>query len=211
MAQGPATRAVAATLALLGWFALGLQLYLMMRLNGSQNIPLSFTLTNFFSFFTILGNLLVAIVCTFAALTLDKPSPNVQAAVLTYIVIVSAGYSLLLRHIWNPQGTQKLADELLHDVIPVLYFLFWLAFCRRRRPLAWGKAFKWLIFPGVYLLCALTRSSVTGWYPYPFLDPAQVSKASIFIVIFVFLVAFILIGLVVIALTRRNRADTLQQ
>jgi len=211
MAQGQATRAAAATLALIGWFALGLQLYLMVRLNGSQNLPLSFTLTNFFSFFTILGNLLVAIVCTFAALTLDKPSPNVQAAAATYIVIVGAGYSLLLRHIWNPQGTQKLADELLHDVVPVLYVVFWLAFCRKRKSLAWGRAFQWLLFPGIYFFCAMTRGSVTGWYPYPFLDPAQVSKASIFIVIFVFLVAFILIGLVVIALTRRNRADTLQQ
>ena len=139
MAHGQATRGAAATLAvtlaailaLMGWFALGLQLYLMVQLNGSRNIPLSFTLTNFFSFFTILGNLLVAIVCTLMALTRDKPSPNVQAAAATYIVIVGAGYSLLLRHIWNPHGTQKLADELLHDVIPVLYVLFWFAFWRR--------------------------------------------------------------------------------
>ena len=201
----------AAILAVVSWFALGLQLYLMVRLNSAQNIALSFTLTNFFSYFTILSNLLVAIVYSFAALSLDKLSPSIQAATATYIVIVSAGYSLLLRHVWNPQGTQKVADELLHDVIPALYALFWLVFCRKRRSLSWTPAFKWLIFPGIYFFYVMVRGSVAGWYPYPFLDPAQASKASIFIVIFGFLVAFIIIGLVVIALTRRNPADTLQQ
>ena len=37
-----------------------------------------------------------------------------------YIAIVGITYSLLLRHMWNPQGTQKIADVLLHDVVPVL-------------------------------------------------------------------------------------------
>jgi len=36
------------------------------------------------------------------------------------MTMVGAGYTLLLRHLWNPQGAQKLADILLHDVVPVL-------------------------------------------------------------------------------------------
>jgi apolipoprotein N-acyltransferase len=127
----------------------------------------------------------------------------------TYIAVVGTGYTLLLRHIWDPQGLQKVADVLLHDAIPVLYVLFWFIFCRKRKVLSWSDAFSWLILPTAYLIYSMVRGSITGWYPYHFLDPAQVSHTSIFIVIVGFIVAFIIMGLIVIALTRRNSADTL--
>lgn len=209
MPRSPAARATASILALLSWFALGLQLYLSLVLNNAQGIPLSQTLINFFSFFTILSNLLVALVYTFTALTPDKPSPNLQAAMATYIAVVGTGYTLLLRHIWDPQGLQKVADVLLHDAIPVLYVLFWFVFCRKRKALSWSDAFSWLILPTAYLIYSMVRGSTTGWYPYHFLDPAQVSRTSIFIVIVGFIVVFIIMGLIVVALTRRNSADTL--
>jgi hypothetical protein len=208
MPQSPAARSTAAVLALLSWSALILQLYLTLKLNNALGIPLSRTLINFFSFFTVLSNLLIALVHTFTALTSDKPSPNLQAAMATYIAVVASGYSLLLRHIWNPQGLQKVADVLLHDAIPILYVLFWFIFCRKRKALSWSDAFSWLIVPTLYLIYSMVRGSITGWYPYHFLDPAQVSHTSIFIVIISFIVAFIIMGLIVIALTRRNSVDT---
>jgi len=41
---------------------------------------------------------------------------------------VGVSYSLLLRHLRNPQGAQKIADILLHDVVPVMYLGYWLIF-----------------------------------------------------------------------------------
>jgi len=35
----------------------------------------------------------------------------------------------------------------------------------------------WLLFPIVYAIYALVRGGLTGWYPYPFLNP-DVSGAS---------------------------------
>jgi hypothetical protein len=31
----------------------------------------------------------------------------------------------LLRHLWHPQGWQFIADELLHDVMPLLFLGYW--------------------------------------------------------------------------------------
>lgn len=208
MPHTPLARAAAACLALISWFALALQLYLVIGLNNAQGIPLSFTLVNYFSFFTVLSNLLIAVIYTLTALTPDKPSPNLQAATAAYIAVVGTGYSLLLRHIWDPQGLQKLADVLLHDAIPVLYVLFWLIFCRKRKSLPWSAAFSWLIAPTIYLIYSMIRGSITGWYPYHFLDPAQAGYTSVFIVIAGFIIAFVVVGLGAIALTRRNPADT---
>jgi hypothetical protein len=48
----------------------------------------------------------------------------VQSGAAIYIAIVGIVYSFALRHIWDPQGLQKIADMLLHDSLPVLYVAF---------------------------------------------------------------------------------------
>ncbi len=61
------------------------------------------------------------------------PSPSVQAGTAVYIAIVGIIYQLLLRQLWNPQGAQWVADVLLHAVIPAGYVLYWLIFAPRAR------------------------------------------------------------------------------
>src|ERR1700722_9840931 len=117
-------RVYAAAGALLGWFALTLQFYLVL-LQSQAGLAMLGAVITYFSFFTILTNLLVALV--FTAITMRPAagwaqfflSPSVQAATSVYIAIVGAVYQLLLRHLWNPQGAQWVADVLLHAVIPV--------------------------------------------------------------------------------------------
>src|SRR5271155_688868 len=103
-------RAYATIGALTGWFALVLQLYLMLaQADGSAGAVFGIVVT-FFSFFTILTNLLVALVYTFVALRQDGGGffrrPSVQAATTVYIAIVSLCYHLLLRKLWHPEGGQ---------------------------------------------------------------------------------------------------------
>ena len=78
-------------------------------------------------------------------------------------------YNLVLRFLWDPQGWQLVADELLHTVIPLLFLLYWFLFVKRRN-LYWKDAFLWLIYPFVYLLYVFFRGAITGLYPYPFID-----------------------------------------
>jgi hypothetical protein len=37
-------------------------------------------------------------------------------------------YSLVLPELWNPEGVQKLADLMLHDLVPLLYVACWFVF-----------------------------------------------------------------------------------
>ncbi len=158
-------------IALTAWAGLVLQFVL---------IP---SLLNYFSYFTILTNLLLAVgTSTLAwapatALGRFFSRPPVQAGLALYIAVVGLTYSLLLRHTWNPQGAQKLADLLLHDVTPVLYLAYWLLKAPKAA-LAGRYAFLWLTYPLTYLGYALLRGRYDGFYPYPFINAAQLGYAQ---------------------------------
>ena len=109
------------------WFAVILQFYLII-VNRQASIPE--TIIRFFSFYTILTNIMVA-VC-FTALWLSPASrigrffskKGTLTAATVYITIVSIVYNLILRFLWDPQGWQRLADELLHVIVPLIFLLF---------------------------------------------------------------------------------------
>jgi hypothetical protein len=202
-------RIYAAVGALLGWFALVLQLCLMIiQAPGPERLGAVIT---FFSFFTILTNMLTALVFTAVAL---QPKggwgqwlrqPSIQAATAVYIAIVGMVYQLLLRQLWNPQGAQWVADVLLHSIVPVGYVLYWLLFAPRTG-LSWRDAVTWLAYPGVYLVYTLARGAVSGLYPYPFVDVKVLGYAGVLPRAAGFLLVFLGMGLLVVAVGRWMRA-----
>jgi hypothetical protein len=202
-----AMRIYATAGALLGWFALTLQLYLILVHSPARGVAMLGTVITFFSFFTILTNLLVALVFTAAAFRPEAGwvelfrRPSMQAGTVVYIAIVGIAYQLLLRQLWNPQGAQWVADGLLHSVIPVGYVLYWLLFAPRSE-LRWMDAVAWLAYPGVYLVYILARGAVSGIYPYPFVDVNVLGYAGVLIRAGVFLVVFLGMGLLIVAVAR---------
>jgi len=171
------SRIAAGFVALATWFALVLQLVLILSRASADGVSPAAEVGRYFSYFTILTNLLVAAATTFAALAPGSrvgrwfAQPSVCGAIVTYIAFVGIMYELLLRHTWNPQGWQRVADTLLHDVTPLLFAAYWLAFVPRRSVQA-GDLPWWLLYPIAYLAYAMIRGAVTGAYPYHFLDPA---------------------------------------
>jgi hypothetical protein len=199
----PDMRIYAAVGAVLGWFALALQLYLMLlKVPAGQMLG---TVITFFSFFTILINILVALVLTVAGLRPGRGQwfhrPSVQAGTAVYIAIVGCSYQLLLRHLWNPQGAQWLADILLHSVIPLVYILYWLLFAPRTG-LRWKDALAWLVCPAVYFVYVLARGALIGIYPYPFVDVTALGYAGVFVSAGIFLLVFLGTGLLIVAVGR---------
>jgi hypothetical protein len=95
-----------------------------------------------------------------------------QSAIAVYLFIVFVGYNLLLRHIWTPTGLQFWVDELLHDIIPILFLIYWVFFVLKGRLNALHPI-SWLLYPVLYLLFALMRGAIDGFYPYPFIDVEQ--------------------------------------
>jgi hypothetical protein len=203
-------RIYAAVGALLGWFALALQLYLMLAQSPPSGVARLGAVITFFSFFTILTNLLVAVVFTAVVFRPQTAwgewlcSPSVQAGTAVYIVIVGIVYQLLLRQLWNPQGAQWLADVLLHSIIPVGYVLYWLLYAPRAG-LTWKHALAWLVYPGVYLVYTLARGAVSHVYPYPFVDVNQLGYSGVLVRAAMLLVVFLGMGLLVVAVGRRTR------
>ncbi len=94
-------RGCALVLALMGWFALGLQWHLTHALVIADGRGMTAALSVFFGYFTILTNLLATVCLTaliFVPAISDKMARVVSAEAF-YIAVVGIVYSLLLRHI----------------------------------------------------------------------------------------------------------------
>jgi hypothetical protein len=177
------TKIYAAIGAAIGWFALLLQLWLIIA-NRVTSIPEA--IIRYFSFFTILTNILVAI--SFTAVYLngitDKgiffTRPKTLTATAVYITIVGLIYNTILRFLWAPQGMQQLADELLHTIIPIGFIIFWLVFVPKQN-IAWATVLPFTIYPLVYLVYTLLRGPLAQWYPYPFVDVKELGYPKVFI------------------------------
>ncbi|NRF41040.1 Pr6Pr family membrane protein [Pedobacter foliorum] len=163
------------------WFALVAQFYL-----TTQNalVPVDESVIRYFSFFTVLTNIIVA-VC-FTALLFKKEGssfftkPGTLTATAVYISVVAIIYNLILRFTWEPKGLQMVVDELLHAIVPLIFVVYWLMYVPKNT-LKWRDTFSWLIYPFIYLMFILFRGSVSGFYPYPFVDVAKYGYETVFV------------------------------
>lgn len=191
------------------WFALIIQLILMLKTVNTAGFSTLKTLTNFFSYFTILSNLLVAVCLTSVLITpLSKAGSffskaGVQSGIAVYIFIVGLVYNLVLRSIWNPKGWQLVADNLLHVSVPLLYIIYWF-FYTPKKVLHWKAILPWLLFPALYLAWSLLRGPVADWYPYPFIHAGNLGYVKVAINSLFVLIAILLTGLGLVAINRRK-------
>tara|TARA_R110001592_G_scaffold178480_4_gene419520 strand:+ start:1647 stop:2261 length:615 start_codon:yes stop_codon:yes gene_type:complete len=194
-------RTLSIIFALIGWFAIVIQYYLMLE-NRVAGIPE--TTIRFFSFFTILTNLLATIYFTRQAIVGDKNnrfnSPGVLTAITVYISIVGLVYQLILRQIWEPEGLSMLVDELLHSVNPLLVICFWYLY-ENKQKVSFKQIPRWLIYPLVYLIFILFRGSISEFYPYPFVDVSAlglsqvlINSAGLLLVFFIMSALFVFTG-----------------
>lgn len=190
------------SIALIGWFAVLAQLYLMIE---NRTASIAETIVRFFSFFTILTNTLVA--CYFLYQSIDlKQNPksifnraDSLTAITIYITIVGLVYQFVLRHVWQPAGLQMIVDELLHTIIPVLVIVYWLFYEDKSR-LFWKNIPSFLIYPLLYLAYILIRGGFSGFYPYHFINVMNLGWSTVmqnaFLLIGTFLIfSFVFVGL----------------
>lgn len=189
----------------IGWFALALQYWLAMTGDAGPG-PLQRSI-NFFSYFTILTNLLAALAMTMPTLTPASAlgrflsRPGVRGAITAWIIVVAAVYALVLQSLWSPQGLALVADMLLHYVVPILFVLDWLMFVPRRelRP---GHALAWLAWPAAYAGWSLLRGAISGFYPYPFLEVPRLGYGAVGLNMAAVLAAFAAVGALLVMADR---------
>jgi hypothetical protein len=115
-------------------------------------------------------------------------------------------YAVLLRNLWHPHGVQLLADIVLHDAIPFLYPLYWLAFLPKGS-LRWSDPALWLVYPVLYFLYSMLRGAAFGIYLYPFFDVAQLGFARVSMNGIGLLAVFFGLGVVLIGIDHALASD----
>lgn len=206
-------RLASAGLALLAWSALLLQLLLSIRLALANGHGIGQGLLVYTGFFTILSNLLVALVLTAWAGARRRARsgwlrrPGTAAVAAAGIAVVAVAYHLLLRQVWDPRGWQLLADQLLHYLVPAGYLLWWWLVPGRQR-LRWRQWPAWLAWPVAYLAYVLVRGELTGLYPYPFIEVPRLGYAIAVANAGAILAGYALVAAALLQLTRwRTRPD----
>lgn len=139
------------------------------------NMQMGWNVANFFSFFTIQSNILiVGLLLTIGIgnlLGITKSIASLRGALTLYISMTGIIYFLLLAgNEVALQTTIPWVNIVLHYLLPIVVIGDWIAFPPKNN-VPFKAALVWLVYPIAYLTYSLTRGAVTGWYPYPFLNP----------------------------------------
>ncbi|EOP54660.1 integral membrane protein [Bacillus cereus VDM053] len=135
-----------------------------------------FNPVNFFSFFTIESNILVAVILLLSSLGTATFGRSEQFGVLrgaatVYILTTGLIYFLLLRGLEESLQTAiPWVNTVLHYIMPLAMILDWVI-NPPAKTITWKQAASWLVFPLLYVVYSLIRGPFVNWYPYPFLDP----------------------------------------
>jgi hypothetical protein len=163
---------------------------------------------NYLSYFTNLSNIFAGVVFLASGLYLLKgrkassSDDIIRGAATVYMTITGIVYVTLLTG--EDLGLLMIwVNIVTHIVMPIVVLADWLY----QPPLTRftiKQALCWLVFPAVYLAYSLVRGHATGWYPYPFLNPAKVGGyEGVIMYSGIILAAFVGVGTVLRVAARR--------
>lgn len=131
---------------------------------------------NFFSYFTNLSNIIGGAVFVYSGLRKTESVfvDLVRGAATVYLATTGVVYNLLLTEADALGVVLPWVNFVIHLLMPIAAVVDWLA--RPPNHQLWMRqTWVWTVFPIAYLIYSLIRGAVTGWYPYPFLNPATVN------------------------------------
>ena len=152
-----------------------------------------------FSYFTIWSNLLAAIIFTMLAINPNRTGSLFRVLHLDAIVmmiVTGIVYNVLL-NTGGHEGWDFWSNGIQHTWGPILVFIVFVI-CGPRGWISSRTIFASLILPILWLVYALIRGSVTGAYPYDFLDVNANGMASVLafvaqIVVFAIILGYLLL------------------
>jgi hypothetical protein len=204
-------RSVHLVVAAVAWGAVAFQLVLVLTGSGVllEDDPPSMgeRTYRFFAYFTIQSNLLVAVTSTVLARepTVDRPWWRVlRLAGLVGISVTGLVHFVLLRPLLDLDGADRVADKLLHMVVPVLAVAAWAWVGPRPRARLREAAYA-VVWPVAWLVWTLVVGQLDGWVPYPFLDPDEDGWGAVGIACAGITILFLLLVGLVAWLDRRWR------
>jgi hypothetical protein len=176
----------------------------------------TFTPGNFFAYLTIQSNILflgVTIVAAVVAIRGRDDGPSLDLARAT-VVSCTVSCGIIFALIIEQAGERGFridipwSDVVLHFVLPTIAVLDWII-GPGRGSAPWRSIVIVLVFMVGWGLVTLVRGPIVGWYPYFFLDPAQLANVGQFF--FFGSVAVILFGAISAALVAVSRSMPLAE
>ncbi|MEY4608150.1 MAG: hypothetical protein RL625_367 [Gemmatimonadota bacterium] len=165
--------------AALAWAALGLQI----GLNLTSGVdPFGnprtawMSMVDLFGYFTILTNLLVALVITVPAVAPQSAAAGFFRDLRTTwtaaagIVVVGIAYHVLLSAQYNPTGLAAWTDLAFHYVVPTLFAVYWVTTTELASPRFLPRVGVLSLYPFAYFVYVIGRGEILGTYPYFFVD-----------------------------------------
>lgn len=192
----------------IGLMAVAVQYWLVTQGQGGATLPTSSV--HFFSFFTILTNLLAAVAMLAPVVAPDSrlgsflDRPSVRTAIVGYIVIVGTVYYVLLRNLDKATGLHLYLEYVLHYVTPPLFVLDWLLFVPKGE-IGWRNGVDSLAYPLTYLGWTFAHGSVAAWYPYPFVDVVKLGYGRVLLNAAGLVLAFLALELMLVGIDRLIR------
>lgn len=132
---------------------------------------------DFAGLFTVVSSVLAVIMLAMLAWHPEQSSSLrfslFRGAVTVYLSVVPIIYLVLLAQTGGaPAPGEPWIEWTLYVVAPAAVALDWVLYAPPV-DLPQSAPATWLSLPALYLTYTIGRGAVDGWYPYPFLDPAQ--------------------------------------
>ena len=162
----------------------------------------TFNPTRFFAYFTIQSNLIGAAAFAWLLARGDRPRSRalelLRGAAAVYLTITFFVVIFLLSDV-DVSLDLVWVDVVLHKVFPIIVVVDWLLDPPGIRLTPRDLPY-WLVYPIVWAILTVIRGALDGWYPYPFLDPANGGYGQVAVTIVAITIGFVVVSLVVMAL-----------
>jgi hypothetical protein len=140
---------------------------------GQDRLSVATRIGHELSYFTVQSNIVVLVAA--AGLAADPVRDGriwriLRLDGLLGIIITGIVYAVLLAPVTHLTGLHGLANIGLHRLTPILTVLVWLAFGPRPR-IGWSTIGWALLWPVAWAAYTFIHGSISGWFPYDFLDP----------------------------------------
>lgn len=141
----------------------------------------TFSTVNYFSYFTQQSNIANVVVLTVSGVLMLRgvPEPrwfaSLHALVTTYVIVSGLVYGIIVAESASHDYTIGVpwSSQVLHFYLSTFVLIDWVLAPGRTR-VRWRLVLAALPFPIAWGVFTIWRGARVGWYPYFFLDPAQV-------------------------------------
>jgi hypothetical protein len=204
--------------AILAWFGMALNLILsalgtypslqtvptLLGFNDPGIAGLPGRVFDFFTYFTIISNILVAIVMTMLWRNPNRMGVIFRTIFLDALLMISVTgliYGVILAGGSKLQGLEVVTNTVEHYLVPLAAIITFILYGPRGR-IRIGTIFAALILPIGWAVFALVRGAIINAYPYSFLDVSNLGYGTVFVNIFGIAVFGVVIGFILWAIDR---------